>query len=103
MNLVDPADAYRRLDAREKAATARLAFLTVWADAANRDLEYFRRHADEAHLEAYGMALATWAHIDAGFDEEFAELAWIDAERNVLDQDVAAAGLDRRDYDGAGE
>jgi hypothetical protein len=101
MNLVDPADAYRRLDARERAASDRYAYLSAWGEAVNKDLAYYAQRPGREYDDGYAMALAAWVHIDDAYAETDAEIEWIDAERRVLDQELAAAGLDWRDYDGA--
>ena len=103
MLLIDPQDAYARLNQREAVNDERHERVNQFAAATNRDRDLLTPYiGDDGDGDMFlDLIDDAW---DA-FDEEYriiaAEYAWIDAERAVLDTELKRFGLEPADYDGA--
>lgn len=103
MLLIDPEDAYTRLNLREAVNDERMDRINGFVAATNRDRGLLTDYiGDEGDGDLFlDLIDDAWE----AFDEEYAIIAaeyeWIDAERAVLDTELKRFGLEPADFDGA--
>jgi hypothetical protein len=103
--IFDPFDEPDRLHAMQEANTNRKQQINEWAEATNRDFDRLVDYlGDGGEGDAFADLLeAAWYAFDAEYLLITAVDIVLDEARRILDEDLAAHGLDRHELEDGGE